>query len=207
LVFIANPNNPTGTYVTQKEVDAFLKQVPPHTLVCFDEAYFDFVDAKDFPDILSVIKKGRENVMILRTFSKSYGLAALRIGYGIGTPGLIDYLNKVRQPFNVNQLAQVAATAALGDRTFLMKTKQTIIQGRTFLKKALTQMGISGTPSQANFILMDVKKDANRVFQDLLKKGIIVRSMAAYGLRTYLRVTIGTPVENKMFIKALQEVL
>lgn len=207
IVFIANPNNPTGTYVTKKEVDDFLKQVPEHVLVCFDEAYIDFVEAKDFPDTTKYVLAGKKNVIVLRTFSKSYGLAGLRIGVGFMTKEMCVYLDKVRQPFNVNRLAQEAACAALDDQAFLEKTKKLILAGRKYLYQELKKMNLTFVPSQANFILIDVKRDGTELFRTLMKKGIIVRAMAAYQLKNYIRVTIGTRVELKRFIKELKEIL
>ena len=206
IIFVSNPNNPTGTYVTDDEVEDFLGQIPKRIIVCFDEAYYDFVNAKDFPNSLAYIKAGRENIIILRTFSKSYGLAGLRIGYGIAHPDVVQYLDKVRQPFNVNQLAQVAACAALSDKLFLKKTQQLIWTEREYVCKELKKMGFQYLPSQANFILFNAGRDAAPIFQALLKKGIIVRGMKAYGLPNYLRVTIGKHSENKTFLKALSAV-
>ena len=207
LIFIANPNNPTGTYVTSEEVENFLAKVPRDVIVCFDEAYYDFVEAKDFPYALFHAKAGKPNVMVLRTFSKSYGLAGLRIGYGIGNPELIGYLNKIRQPFNVNSLAQAAALAALDDTRFLWKTKQLISKERLYLYAKFKELDLEAVPSQANFILVDVKQNGTEVFQALLKRGVIVRAMKAYGLPTHIRVSIGKHSENRIFIRELKRVL
>ncbi len=207
LIFISNPNNPTGTYVTRPEIENFLSQVPRDVMVCFDEAYFDFVDAKDFPDSLSLVKSGKSNVILLRTFSKSYGLAGLRVGYGIANPELISYLDKVRQPFNVNRLAQIGAAAALDDKSFLRKTKKLVQRGRLYLYQKFDKMNIRYISSQANFILFDAGRDGTEVFQALLKKGIIVRDMKAYGLPKHIRVTVGKQSENEAFIRTLQQVL
>jgi len=207
LIFIANPNNPTGTYLNKKEIEGFLGKVPEHVVVCFDEAYFDFVESKDFPNSIFHVKSGKSNVVVLRTFSKSYGLAGLRIGYGVAHPDVIQYLDKIRQPFNVNRLAQEAACAALDDKVFLSKTKRVIASGRKFLYGELNKLGLRCVPSEANFILFDVKQNASQVFELLLKKGIIVRSMKSYGLQTYIRVSVGTQSENRKFIQALKEVL
>ncbi len=207
LVFIANPNNPTGTYVTSGEVEDFLSKVPRETIVCFDEAYYDFVDARDFPYTLFHVKSNKPNVILLRTFSKSYGLAGLRVGFGVANSDLIGYLNKVRQPFNVNQLAQVGACAALDDKRFLWRTKRLISREKLYLYKKFDQMGIRYIPTQANFILFDIGKDASQVFEGLLKRGIIVRAMKAYGFPTQIRVTIGKRSENRAFIHVLKRVL
>lgn len=207
LIFIANPNNPTGTYVTAKEVEDFLAKVPDHVMVCFDEAYVDFVDADDFPQILSDIKKGRENVIILRTFSKAYGLAGLRIGFGIASKEVIAYLHKVRQPFNVNALAQAAATAALDDKFFRWRTKWLVVHGRKFFYRRFKKMGLEYLPSQANFILVKMKTDGHEIYQELLRSGMIVRPMSAYKLPEWIRITIGRRGQNVELIKLLKAAL
>jgi len=207
LIFIANPNNPTGTYIPKREVAAFLKKVPSSAMVCFDEAYFDFVEARDFPDIQSVILKGRKNVCILRTFSKAYGLAGLRIGYGVFHPETAAYLHKIRQPFNVNSVAQAAALASLEDRAFLRKTQKLVFTGRRFLGRELKKMGLHYLESQANFLLFDAGCDGEELFNRMLKRGVIVRSMKSYGFLTWIRVTVGLPAQNKKFIQCLQQCL
>ncbi len=207
LIFIANPNNPTGTYVTGEEVEDFISKVPPETIICFDEAYFDFVDAKDFPYTLFHVKSNKPNVVVLRTFSKSYGLAGLRVGYGIANQDLIGYLNKVRQPFNVNQMAQAAACAALDDKHFLWKTKCLVAREKAYLYGKFDQLGVRYVPTQANFILVDVKQDGRKIFDALLRKGIIVRAMNAYGLDNYIRVTIGKHSENRTFIREFRRLI
>ena len=204
LIFIANPNNPTGTYVTADEVEEFMEKVPNDVIVCFDEAYVDFVEAHDFPHSLFFVKSGRPNLVLLRTFSKAYGLAGLRVGYAVGSEEVISYLHKIRQPFNVNSVAQAAATAALDDRFFMWRTKHLVTSGRRFLYKRFKKMGIDSLPSQANFILFDTKHDADRVYEALLREGIIVRSMKAYGLSTWVRVTIGRRSQNAHFIRSLK---
>lgn len=207
IIFIANPNNPTGTYVTAREVEEFLATIPTNILVCFDEAYFDFVDAQDFPHSLFFIKSGRPNVIVLRTFSKAYGLAGLRVGYGLASPEIISYLHKIRQPFNVNSLAQIGAAAALDDWFFLWRTRRLVASGRKYFYKHLKRLNLRYVPSQANFILVDVRHDAHEIFDALLKKGMIVRSMKAYGLTTWIRVTIGRRLQNARFFWALKKVL
>lgn len=206
LIFVANPNNPTGTYVTREEVEDFLTKVPKDVIVCFDEAYIDFVEAKDFPYLLFHIKTERPNVVVLRTFSKSFGLAGLRIGFGMGPPELIQYLHKIRQPFNINSIAQVGAVAALDDKLFLWRTKSLVSRGRKYLYRRLRRYGFGFIPSQANFVLVNVGKDADEVFQDFLRKGIIVRSMKAYGLPNWIRVSVGRWSENHKFIRTLRKV-
>ncbi len=207
LIFIANPNNPTGTYVSSEEVEDFLSKVPKDVVVVFDEAYIDFAEAKDFPYLLFHVKANKPNVILLRTFSKSYGLAGLRIGYGIACRQMIQYLEKLRQPFNVNRIAQAGATAALDDRLFLWRSKRLVSRGRQYLYRKLTQLGLSFVPSEANFVLIDVKQDAGKVFEAILKHGMIIRAMTAYGLDHHIRVTIGTRLELMRFIHVLKLVL
>lgn len=207
IIFIANPNNPTGTYVNREEVELFLSKVPKNVIVCFDEAYIDFVEAKDFPYLLFHVKANKPNVILLRTFSKSFGLAGLRIGYGIASREMVEYLDKVRQPFNVNRLAQIGACAALDDRFFLWRTKNIVSRGRRYLYKKLTQMGLKFIPSESNFILINVERNGREVFQALMKLGVIVRAMDAYKLPNYIRVSIGTRFELMRFIHSLKKVL
>lgn len=207
IIFIANPNNPTGTYVTAKEIEDFLARVPRDVIVCIDEAYVDFVEAQDFPYMLFQVKTEKPNLILLRTFSKSYGLAGLRVGYGVAAPEMIQYLHKIRQPFNVNHLAQVAAAAALDDRFFLWRTKWLVTHGRRFLYKRFKRLGLEHLPSQANFVLVNTGLDADFVFQSLLKEGIIIRSMKAYGLPTWIRVTVGRRSQNSHFCRRLKALL
>lgn len=207
IIFIANPNNPTGTYVNEHEVREFVEKVPEDVLVCFDEAYVDFVDARDFPRMMEYVQVRKKNVILLRTFSKSYGLAGLRIGYAVASPDCIGYLHKVRQPFNVNSIAQAAATAALDDRFFLWMTKMLVARGRKFFYKHLQRLGLKHLPTQANFILIDTGTDADVAFKALLAKGMIVRSMKAYGLTNWIRVTIGRRSQNAQLIRLLKAYL
>ncbi len=205
LIFIANPNNPTGTYVTQYEFEDFMRDLPGNVLLVMDEAYDTFIDVDDFPCGLNYINN--KKVIVLKTFSKAYGLAGLRIGYAVANPELVSYMEKVRQPFNVNMLAQVAATAALEDKKFLRKTRKTILAGRDYLYDALAKLGIAYVPTVANFILIDVGRDGMSVFKDMLKYGVIVRDMDQYGLKNFIRVTIGTKKENERFIEVLKKIL
>ena len=207
IIFVANPNNPTGTYVTQAEVEDFLARVPKNVIVCFDEAYVDFVENADFPHMLFHVKAEKPNIVILRTFSKAYGLAGLRVGYAVAAPDIISYLHKIRQPFNVNSLAQVAATAALDDRFFLWRTKFLVSSGRKYLAKRFRQLGLEFVPSQGNFMLVNVRRDADEVFKALLGHGLIVRSMKAYGLPTWIRVTVGRRSQNSQFYRLLKKYL
>lgn len=205
LIFVANPNNPTGTMVDAAEFAEFMKKVPEDVVVCVDEAYFEFVGSGDFPDTLSYIKEGRA-VLLLRTFSKIYGLAGLRVGYGVAHPDLVDYLNRVRQPFNVNSLAQLAALAALDDTEHLENTKQNNRKGLLYLFDEMKKIGLECVPTEANFFLIKVG-DGKRVYNELLRRGVIVRPMASYNLPEYIRVTVGLPEENRRFLNAFKEVV
>jgi histidinol-phosphate aminotransferase len=185
MVFIANPNNPTATIVTADEVEHFMDRVPDKVIVVFDEAYIEFAQGPDFPDTLAYLKQGRK-VAVLRTFSKAASLAGLRVGYAAADPDCIALLNRIRQPFNVNSVAQA---------------------GRHYLAQEFTALGLKYAPSRANFILVDVGRSASEVFHWLLKEGVIVRPMTSFGMESALRVTIGTPEENRRFVKALKKVL
>ncbi len=206
LIFISNPNNPTGTIITEDEVEHFLKDVPPRILTVFDEAYYEYVEDANYPQSIDLLDKN-SNIIILRTFSKIYGLAGLRVGYGIGSPEVIDLLNKARPPFNVNSLAQVAALASLEDEDQVNQSKSLVREGKEFLYSNLRRLKVSFIPTQANFILIKIGKKAKDVEGELLKKGIIVRGMGAYNLPHYIRVTIGTKPQNEEFIKNLQTIL
>jgi len=205
VIFIANPNNPTGTYVNRKELNQFLSQVPPYVIVVLDEAYDIFVDVADFPQSLNYLKRG--NVIVLKTFSKTYGLAGLRIGYAVSCSRLISYMERARPPFNVNYLAQTGATAALEDKVFIKKTRQIILQGKRYLYCKLERLGLHFVPTVANFILIDIGTNGLEVSKQMLKFGVIVRDMEQYGLDNFIRVTIGTPSENERFIKVLKKIL
>lgn len=206
LVAVCNPNNPTGTMVSPAALDAFIEKLPEHVVAIIDEAYFEVMPDELKPDVLKHIRKGRENVILLRTFSKAYGLAGLRIGYAVGHPCLIGLLNKVRQPFNVNSMAQAAAMAALDDVTHLVETKEMVAQGLKFFARELSVLGIETTPSGANFIL--VKTGSGReVFEELQRRKVIVRPMDPYGLPEHIRITIGTPEQNQTILEELKGVL
>ena len=206
MVFIANPNNPTATIVTADEVEHFMARVPDRVIVVFDEAYVEFAQGPDFPDAISYMRHGRK-VAVLRTFSKAASLAGLRVGYGVADPDCVALLNRIRQPFNVNSIAQVAALAALEDDSHILECLRMIEAGRHFLCDEFKAMGLKYAPSRANFILVDVGRSAGDVFQWLLKEGVIVRPMTSFGMESALRVTIGTPQENRRFVKALKKVL
>lgn len=205
VVFISNPNNPTGTYVTQLEIEDFIRDLPEEVVLVMDEAYDAFVDVEDFPRSRSYIKD--KNIIVLKTFSKAYGLAGLRIGYALARPELACYMETVRQPFNVNSLAQAAASAALDDRKFLALTRKTIAAGKDYLYDRLSLMGLAYVPSAANFILIDAGRDGQEIFKAMLKYGVIVRDMKQYGLKNFIRVTIGLKKENERFVKVLKKVL
>jgi histidinol-phosphate aminotransferase len=205
LIFIDNPNNPTGRSAGEAEVERFLEKLPDNVIAVFDEAYNEFIERKDFPDTIRYI--GRKNIIVLRTFSKAHGLSGLRIGYGIAEPEIIKYMNRVRQPFNVNSVAQAAAIASLEDTEHIANSKLIISEGKQFLYEELRFMGLNYIESDTNFILIDVGKSGNEVFAEMLKEGVIVRDMNAYKLGNFIRVTIGTMAENQRFVKALKKVL
>ena len=202
LVFIANPNNPTGTMNTKTEMDRFMAKVPDHVLVCVDEAYFEYVTRADYPDSLDYLREGK-NVLAFRTFSKIYGLAGLRIGYGISKPEITEMMNKVRQPFNTNTLGQVGALAALADRKHVEKSVTMNNEGKQLLYREFERLGITCVPTEANFILFETKLDSRELYTRLLKKGVIIRPMGPQRLR----VTIGLPEENRRFVAELEAAL
>ncbi len=204
VIFIANPNNPTGTMVTAEEIERFLEMVPDDVVICMDEAYAEFVRSPGYPDSIGLLSRDRP-ILVLRTFSKVYGLAGLRVGYGVADPELAGYLERVRQPFNVNSAAQVAARAALGDAEHLEKTVANNAAGLTYLYAELTRMGFEFVETEANFFMIKVG-DGKGVYDALLREGVIVRPMASYGLGEYIRVTVGLPGENERFVKALLKV-
>ena len=205
VIFIANPNNPTGTMVTADETAAFMEQVPADVLVVFDEAYYEYVARSDYPQTLPYVLEGR-NFIITRTFSKIYGLAGLRIGYGIAPPPLIGMLNRIRQPFNCSLVGQAAARAALKDADHITKTRKSNAAGKTFLYKAFDDIGLRYIETEGNFIMLYVKQSGTEIADALLKQGVIVRPMAGYGYPNAVRVTIGTQQENERFITALKVV-
>ncbi|GAB6098469.1 histidinol-phosphate transaminase [Halanaerocella petrolearia] len=206
LVFICNPNNPTGTIVTEEKVEEFLAQVPDDVIVVFDEAYNEYVTSDLYPETIDYLGE-YDNVVILRTFSKVYGLSGLRLGYGIASQEIIDYLGRVRQPFNVNAIAQVGACSSLDDKKHLAQTLDYNEQGKKYLYQEFEKLGLEYIPTEANFIIVDVEEDNDQVFEEMLQKGIIIRSLSSFGYQTKIRVTVGLPEENKAFIKALKEVL
>jgi histidinol-phosphate aminotransferase len=202
LVFIANPNNPTGTMITRTEMDRFMSRIPGHVIVAVDEAYFEYATHAEYPDSLDCLKEGGQ-ILALRTFSKIYGLAGLRIGYGITTPEVAGLMNKVRQPFNTNALGQAAALAALGDRRHVEKSVAINNEGKQFLYQSFQRLGVSFVPTETNFILFETALDAGQVYTVLLKQGVIIRPMG----EKRLRVTIGLPEENRRFVSELEKAL
>ncbi len=209
LVFVANPNNPTGTFLPAKEIETFLEQVPSNVVVVIDEAYNEFLTPEQQYDAIAWVRK-YPNVIVSRSFSKAYGLAGLRIGYGVAQNNITDLLNRIRQPFNVNSLAQAAAIAALADVEFLKKCYELNRAGYAQLTAAFEQMGLRYIPSSGNFVLVKVGDDVNagaKVNFELLKAGVIVRPVGNYGLPEWLRISIGLPEENQAFIEALKKIL
>jgi len=203
LVFIANPNNPTGTMVDQKAIDRFMNRLPEHVIAVFDEAYIEFPDSP--PDTLRYVREGR-NVCVLRTFSKIHGLAALRVGYGLAPAHLAELLQKARQPFNVNAIAQAGALAALTDTEHPANTRRVNQEGMAFYENAFRARGLEFVPSYANFVLVKTG-DGDRVFQEMLKQGVIVRAMRSYKLPDWIRISIGTEPQNMRCLEILDTVL
>ena len=206
MICLDNPNNPTGTMITRKALDAFLHRVPAHVIVVADEAYDDYVEAEDFPQTLSYIRQGRWMVL-MKTFSKIYGLAGLRVGYCLAPEALIDVVNRIRPPYNVNLIAQAAALAALTDTEHVQKSRETNLQGKRYLYRAFEELGLSYIPTQGNFILVDCQRDATSIAQNMLRSGIIVRPVKGYGLPHHLRITIGAQDQNARMITALRQAL
>ena len=202
-VFIANPNNPTGTMVGQDEIERFMDKVPEHVMVIFDEAYYEFLHEP--PNTLRYVKEGR-NVVIMRTFSKIQGLAGLRIGYGLTSPEISEVLQKCRQPFNTNSIAQAGAIAGLTDDKHQQHTRDLNDEGLAYLQGAFEEMGLEDVPSSANFVLVNVG-DGDAVFDAMLKKGVIIRAMRGYKLPDWVRISTGTREQNKRCIATLKEVL
>jgi len=206
LVFLDHPHNPTGSVIKRENWYQFLKEVPKDTLVVIDEAYGDFVVDEEVPSGVELFKRF-DNVGVIRTFSKSYGIAGLRLGFGLFKKEIAEILDKVRQPFNVNLLAYRAGIALLEDEEFLNQTKEVIVKGREYLTKSFEDMGFRVLPSQANFIMVDFGKSADFVYEQLLKKGILIRPLKAYGFSSWMRISIGIPEENQVLVKAVEDIL
>lgn len=205
IVFVANPNNPTGTLAPREEVVGFVNEVPDDVLLVMDEAYIEFLE--DAVDLVPLIRLGaRKNLLLMRTFSKIYGLAGLRIGYGIGNPDFIAALEKIRQPFNINLLAQVAALAALDDQEHVRKTRANNFAGLEFFERAFRELGLEFVPSRANFVLVRVG-NGQKVFDAMQRRGVIVRPMGGYQLPEWIRLSVGTPAENERSLAALKNAI
>jgi len=206
MLFITNPNNPTGTIVTADQIEAVFDSLPERCILVLDEAYYEYADDPNYTRSIEWIKQGK-NVLAMRTFSKIYALAGLRIGYGIAPKYLIDLLERVRAPFNVNSIAQIGAIASLNDPGQVTRSREQNRRSKEYFYKELDAMGVPYTPTQANFLWIDVQRDCKKVFQDLMKRGVIVRTGDIFGCPTHIRVTTGTDEQNERFIKALREVL
>ncbi len=204
LVFIANPNNPTGTWLKRDELESFIRHVPDHVIVVLDEAYIEYGDEEQ--SSLDWLVKYPQ-LVITRTFSKAYGLAGLRVGYALSHPDIADFLNRVRQPFNVNSLALCAAEAALSDEDFLFRTRQINTLGMQQLQTGLAQLQLETIPSRGNFIMVHVGRNGEAVFNDLLYRGIIVRPLSNYGLSTFIRISVGLPEENARLLTAMEQIV
>ena len=206
MVFVCSPNNPTGTIVSHSEVEAFLAEVPDDVLVVFDEAYYEYVTSDDYPETIDYLAE-QDNLIILRTFSKLYGLAGLRIGYAVADQKLIDYLGRVKQPFNVDAVAQKGALAALDDKEHVDKSRAYNNQGKEYLYDQFEKMGLEYQPTESNFIMVDVGESNEKVFEEMLKRGVIIRSLNPFGYEQKIRVTVGLPKQNEIFLENLREVL
>src|SRR5690606_12388760 len=206
LVFIANPNNPTGTWVDRLALEAFLRALPEHVIAVVDEAYFEYAEHPDYPNALEWLARF-PRLVVTRTFSKVYGLAGLRVGYGVSSAAIADYLNRVRQPFNVNSPAAAAAEAALADEEHVRRSVALNRDGLRRLGECVSALGLSFIPSVANFLTVDLARPAAPVYDALLRRGVIVRPIASYGMPNHLRVTVGLPEENERFLAALAAVL
>jgi histidinol-phosphate aminotransferase len=202
LIFLCNPHNPTGSLISKKALHDFLTKVPDNVLVVIDEAYIEFTDPKLAPESISYVLEGK-NVLVLRTFSKFYGLAGLRAGYGIAPKELIGYMMRVKPPFNVNRLAQAGAKAALDDKAFTDKTYKNNLEGKKYLYAELDKLGLEYKKTESNFIFVNIKRSADELFMQLMKKGIIIRPLTSFGLPQAIRVSIGTKEQNQKFISSL----
>ncbi len=206
IVWVCNPNNPTGTMLNEAEITAFLEAVPKNVMVVLDEAYAEYNVSGQYPDSVKLLEK-HKNVVVLRTFSKIYGLASLRIGYGVGHPDVVRSINQVREPFNTTSFAQKAALAAVNDEAFIASCREANAQGIRKLTAKFAEMGLSCFDAHGNFIMVDVKRDGSAVFQGLLRRGIIVRHDPSWGYPTMIRVTVGSEEQNNKFLGALEQVL
>jgi histidinol-phosphate aminotransferase len=206
IIIVDNPINPTGTIIKKPEMDHFVDSVPANVILVIDEAYHEYIKEADYPHGLDYLKK-HQNIIVLHTFSKIYGLAGLRVGYGFGSEEIIGAMMKVRLPFNVNRIGQIAAGAALGDTDFVKASMESNETGKIYLYREFARLDLNHTPSFGNFILVDFKRDAKEVFEAAQKKGIILRTVYEYGLPTSLRITIGSKAQNEKLVKVLQELV
>jgi histidinol-phosphate aminotransferase len=207
IIFVCNPNNPTGTMTTAAEVEGLISRVPDHVLLVFDEAYYEFVDSPDYPDSLHYVREGRANVLVMRTYSKIYALAGIRLGYAIADPEILAPMNKIKEPFAVNLLAQVAGIAALNDEEYRKASVASNHEGRLFLYREFERLGLFCVRSHANFVLVRVGTKAGEVFQKLLQAGVIVRPCNGYDLPEFVRVTVGNASQNARMVETLESVL
>ncbi len=206
VIFVANPNNPTGTWLTKKQLEAFIGKVPENIIIVIDEAYFEYVNEDDYPDSIGFLSQYK-NIIVTRTFSKIYGLAGLRIGYAVSSPEIAEVLNRIRQPFNTNSLAQEAAITALEDSEHVEYSKQVNLQGLKQYEAGFGQLDIRFIPSVANFITADFKIPGITIYEKLLRKGVIVRPIANYDMPTWLRITVGNEKQNQRVLSALDEII
>lgn len=206
VVFIANPNNPTGTWIKKDDLIAFMRKIPENSIIILDEAYFEYVQEPDYPNGIDLLADF-PNLMVTRTFSKLHGLAALRIGYGIAAAGLAELYNRIRPPFNANHLAQVAARAALGDGKHIERSLRGNNDGRRYLLEAFERLGLASIPGIGNFITVDLGTNCEQIYQQLLQQGLIVRDLVGYGMSQHVRVTIGTAKQNQRLVKALERLI
>ncbi len=207
IVWLCNPNNPTGTFFSEKELTGLMEAISPETLVVYDEAYSEFASHLDYPKNSLKLLEKYKNMLLLKTLSKAYGLAGLRLGYTIGDPELLSAINRIRNPFNVTLLTQAAAIAAINDEEFLAKVVSNNDEGKKYIYEEFDKMGLEYAKTEANHIIFNSKKDSSMVFNELLKRGVIIRPVAGFNPSTWLRVSIGTMEENREFIKELKEVL
>ncbi|OGT14914.1 MAG: histidinol-phosphate transaminase, partial [Gammaproteobacteria bacterium RIFCSPHIGHO2_02_FULL_38_33] len=205
MIFIVNPNNPTGTYVSKSNLELILEKASPETIIVVDEAYNEYIDAEDYTDALPYIEQ-YPNLIVVRTFSKAYGLSGLRVGYAISQAQVADILNRTRLPFNVNSIALAAATASLNDQAHVEKSKALNDRGKKKLTEGFKKLNLNFIPSVANFVTVHVGEKALDIYEKLLQKGVIVRPLVGYGMGEFLRITIGTEKENARLLSALGEV-
>jgi histidinol-phosphate aminotransferase len=207
LITLCNPNNPTGHALAADAVYPFLEAVSREVLVIMDEAYADFADRTTFPDSVARFRQGFDNLVVIKTLSKAYGLAGFRVGYGIGDPGIVELMNRIKLPFNVGIVSQFAALGALDDDEFLKATVENTKRGREEIERAMERLGLSPVESSTNFVLIDTHENADQVTEELMKRGVIVRSAKNYGTPTSIRVTVGTHEQNRRFIEAMEEII